>query len=149
MNTEEKELALFQYDCQSTFLKQTKLVSDGKIGNCMMTCFANYFKIPVNLLPPIEELFPFSPTKLWEITLDYWLDSLGYELHRCLSDPYDRGILKHLDIYFAAGDSTRGTYHIIMMANGEFLFDPHPDNSGVSIREFWYLKKTDKDLLPY
>ena len=137
-----QDLALFQYECQANFFKQTKLVNEGKIGNCMMTCFSNYFKIPVNELPPIEELFPFTPTKLWEITLECWLESLGYTLCRCLSDPFDKGIIKHLEIYFAAGDSVRGNYHIIMMANGEFLFDPHPDNSGVSIREFWYLKKT-------
>jgi len=145
---EYNSLSELQQYAPANFLHQTKFSEKGQIGNCMMTCFANYFGELISQVPPIEELFPFG-THLWEETLDFWMEEKGYVVYRCLSDPYDKGLVKDLEIYFGAGTSIRGHHHLIMLANGEFLFDPHPSNGGVEVLEYWYLKKIERDDLPH
>lgn len=115
------------------YKKQTKLYQPEKgiRGNCMMACYANYLGLEINQVPAIEELFECTkPNGFWFSVVCLWWEEMGYKY---FWSPNIEEMPKEIfqGIYFVSGLSKRGVHHLVMYKNGEMLFDPHPDNSGI------------------
>lgn len=109
-------------------------------GNCMMSCFAGYFDLNIDQVPPIEEFFD-DPKVSWYWEFMQWLESMGYEeVRHGKNDPSGNDGFD--DYYFATGLSPRGISHMVIYKDGHMVHDPHPSRAGlVSVNEFITLKK--------
>jgi hypothetical protein len=127
-----------------TFQKQTKLRENGHIGNCMMTCYANYLGLDVQECPQIEELFSSNePKGFWASVVKLWWEEQGYDFHFSSSE---EEVLKEVgdDYYFVGGETPRSSEnkHLVIYRKGKMVFDPHPDGGGITkVTVLHYVKK--------
>lgn len=109
--------------------KQTTLhdPDNGVIGNCLSAVLASLLHLPIDKVPVF-----YSET--WMKDLNTWLQQFG--LAYCLIDGFDAYIdayaIKGLwhEIY---GNTIRSAdvLHACVAKDGEFIFDPHPDDTGL------------------
>jgi hypothetical protein len=114
-------------------MKLTRMHDPGKVyGNCMMTCYANVLGYDVDMCPRIEMLFESKkPKGFWWNCVLLWWEFHWYELKHVTSHAQ---AMKLADggYYFAIGKSPRyeGKHEVIFL-DGEMVFDPHPDDTGI------------------
>ena len=111
---------------------QTKFYTpETQRGNCLITCYACYFDLPIEECPAIEELFACKhPHGFWFTTLTAWLEEYhGVREKTMNEDPF----LAHgwEDYYFATGPSARGCLHYVIYKDGKLFHDPHPSKLGL------------------
>lgn len=119
-------------------LKQTKLMGNGKVGNCFATCIACILDKDIEDIPNIETLFGID--NFWIVVFDKWINSIGYEYIEIKEDEWI------LDIpYMANGLTSRGSMHSVIYVNGELYHDPHPSNEGlVNVKYYTAIRVIEK-----
>ena len=121
---------------------QTDITPDS--GNCMMTCFANYFSIPESELPQIHAMYSCKhPESFWLDVLDLWLDKMGYNLNYTPDHKKAQGIAGN-DYYFVIGKSIRDIDHMVIYKDGKLFFDPYPGGNGLKKGKKFYLVAVKK-----
>lgn len=89
-----------------------------------MQCAVAYLlQMPLDKVPHFAESG--EGEECWDMFDDYFL-SLGEVI--CMYPP-TKTIAKP---YLASGDTARGTKHMVVMQNGQLLFDPHPSDEGLT-----------------
>ena len=112
-----------------TPLKQTLFHDIHGAGNCLETCLASIFEIPIVDVPSLRHTN-------WFPTLFNWLNSNNHTFQGTLTPPqiptYSIGINGY---FIVAGNSPRGSHikggHAVIFKNGIMVHDPHPDNTGI------------------
>lgn len=132
------------------YLKQTKLITTHKNGNCYATSLACVLDLDIDEVPNVELLFnlPEPDNHFWADVMNKWLHSKGYIIrtagefsfvfHGCKypseeaqkEDAIERGVWD--EIYFVIGGTSRGVQHMAIYKNGKLLHDPHPSNEGIT-----------------
>lgn len=107
-------------------VKQSKF---GEEGNCMQACLASFFDIP--LVGTIE----LKDEEGWFDKFQEWCLERGYVALSVLV----RDGVKFAGMHFLGGESHRDVPHLIVVFNGEMIWDPHPDNTGLKTVEDWIL----------
>ena len=111
--------------------KQTVLhdPENGKIGNCLSAVLASLLHLP------IEEVPVFADAATWRKDLNTWLKQYGLAYVMLAKD----GFLADYGIegvwHEISGDSPRrhDVMHACVAKDGEVVFDPHPDDSGLVV----------------
>lgn len=111
--------------------KQTVLhdPAHGKYGNCLSAVVASLLHLPIAEVPS------FIQPDTWMKDLNVWLRPYG--LAFCLIDDFDLRIDAYgiEGLYHeVTGNTHRSTevLHACVAKDGEMVFDPHPDNSGLT-----------------
>lgn len=111
--------------------KQTILhdPANGKHGNCMSAVLASLLHIPVETVP----LFIHPDT--WVKDLNDWLRPKG--LAYCMVENFDCFMKAYgiQELYHElSGNTSRSVdvIHAVVAKDGEQIFDPHPDDSGLT-----------------
>jgi hypothetical protein len=111
--------------------KQTILhdPANDKHGNCLSATLASL------LHPPIDGVPVFNHPETWVKDLNAWLRPYG--LAFCMVEAFERQV----DAYGisglwheVSGNTSRSAdvYHSCVAKDAELVFDPHPDNSGLT-----------------
>lgn len=78
---------------------------------------------------------------LWDTVINYWLVANGYKrsfigLMEDGGESYQQWLKENPDRYYiASGKTVRGTDHVVIYKNGEMIWDPHPDRTGLETLE--------------
>lgn len=115
-------------------LRQTKLSSHNKNGNCFATCIANILGFDIEDVPNVETLFGVVGDNIgfYMFVMLKWLDSIGYQYFEIQPDEWVED-----EIYIASGMTNRGTMHSVLYKNGELYFDVHPSDDGLTEIKFF------------
>lgn len=92
-------------------------------NNCMQCAVAYLLRVPLESVPHFAESG--IAEECWDMFDDYFL-SIGemIVMHRP-NKTSDKE-------YLVSGETSRGTSHMVVMREGQLVFDPHPSNSGLS-----------------
>lgn len=116
------------------YVKQTVLhdPANGQHGNCLSAVLASLLGIPIEQVPV------FADTKTWRHDLNRWLRPMGLaylELQPGAAWMADFGIEGlHHEVYGLTRRS-KETLHACVGIDGEVVFDPHPDSTGLVAQE--------------
>ena len=91
--------------------------------NCMQCAVAYMLGVPVRDVPDFSTQA--TALQAWE-DFDGFIASRGFS-----SVILPPGFCPEAD-YLASGGTERGTKHIVVMNDGQLVFDPHPSNAGLS-----------------
>lgn len=91
--------------------------------NCMQCAVAYMLGVPVRDVPDFSTRA--TALQAWE-DFDGFIASRGFS-----SVILPPGFCPEAD-YLASGSTERGTKHIVVMNDGQLVFDPHPSNAGLS-----------------
>jgi hypothetical protein len=86
-------------------------------GNCLQAAVASLLDLP------LEEVPHFILHSDWEVRFWTFMEDHGYTVRQVLAGPGVTGI--------AVGPTVRGTFHAVVMADGEVVWDPHPSRHGL------------------
>lgn len=134
------------------FKKQTRLHTGSlpeQRGNCFPAVIASFLEMEVEDVIQIQEHYD----GLWTDKLHEWLNERGYYYHsadefKCFHTELLNG-LETADwlletrsnlqdqYYLVSGESPRNPdiNHIVIYQNGQMVFDPHIDNTGIKTLE--------------
>ena len=103
--------------------------ANGLHGNCLSAVLASLLHIPIDGIPL------FANPSTWVKDLNEWLQPFG--LAYCMVADFER----HIDVYGIHGlwheisgntRRSKDVYHAVVAKDGEVVFDPHPDNTGLT-----------------
>ena len=101
----------------------------GEEGNCMQACLASFFNIS------LEEALELKDEEGWFDQLQEWCLERGFVALSVLA----KDDIKFRGMHFLGGESHRGMSHLVLVFDGEIVWDPHPDNTGLKTIEDWIL----------
>ena len=132
-------MSFFLYICFVTPQKQT-IFNDfkkGKFGNCVQSCVASLFDLPLSQVPH----FVTYGNEMMCVLRDF-CDSHGYKFSGIKKNPNECD-LKFEGVngfYIIGGKSPRNKYgHAVIYKDGMPFFDVHPDNTFTRTIENLYL----------
>jgi hypothetical protein len=118
------------------------IVSDearGVHGNCLPSCIASILEVPLEEVPPLQDMGTNWFPALWD-----FLISKGYEFHGTGRKEnvltYTLGVNGY---YIVNGSSPRGFKrgHSVVFHEGKLVHDPHPSGLGVpEIFDFYMIE---------
>jgi hypothetical protein len=107
-------------------------------GNCLNACIASILECSIDDLPDLAEAE--RQNKNWFHVLNDYLKEQGYGII-LIDSPVPICVPKDC-YYIVSGKSHRGLLHSIIHKNGERIFDPHPDNTGIlEIEDYIFIVK--------
>jgi len=119
---------------------------NNQYGDCFRACIASLLELPIDEVPHV--LNSPKPSRWYEDILQ-WLGKRGlaYIEYRVTDEDMKHWQLlwgvDNLHIYhIITGQSPRDKkiYHSVIGLNGQIVFDPHPDNTGlVSIKSYGFI----------
>lgn len=105
-------------------VKQTVL---GPKGNCMSACLASILELPIDAVP---NFFDSGQTdQEWNDALTSWLRTHGLAIITLVATP--EVLEKTKGNVIVSGPSLRGLTHATVWREGEMIWDPHPDDTGL------------------
>lgn len=116
-------------------LTQTRFKNEsGERDNCLATAIACILDLnSAEDALQVQEFYtdnPDDPT--WELILDHWLKERGWEIALLAGHLIGGGP------YLVTGTTHRDNdLHVCIYEDGELLWDPHPDNTGI-VKEIQY-----------
>lgn len=101
---------------------------DGPPGNCMQACVASVLELP------LEEVPHFCADNRWPFNFHEWLNERGlFFLEVSFAEHGIDARADYMGYHLIAGPSPRGNFlHSVVALNGEMVFDPHPDRTGLA-----------------
>ena len=101
------------------------------VGNCLQACIASIFELPLSEVPNFIEYERGNSENLQAMI--EWLKPMGFKpLTLWFADWNDLNNWKPPGYHMIYGYSERGIKHAVVGYQGEMVFDPHPDNTGLS-----------------
>lgn len=112
--------------------KQTVLHSpeNGKIGNCLSAVIASLLHMPIEDVPVF-----YAPSPIWQKELNSWLRQFGLAYLQVADFDQWCSSIGIEGCYSEIGGSTTRSHdvaHAVVGKDGAPIFDPHPDDSGLS-----------------
>ena len=108
-------------------IKQDILHTEGVCGNCFQACIASLLE------RPLEEVPHFCADNNWPLNFFEWLNEQGlFWLEVSFAAHGIDARADYMGHCVISGPSPRGDFqHSVIGLNGEYVFDPHPDNTGL------------------
>lgn len=94
--------------------------ADGIYGNCFQAALASLLNMPLDAVPHFLTFIDFQGA------LRLWLGERGIETVRLTTDK-----IPAAGSCLVSGNSPRGLLHVVVAKDGEIVWDPHPDRSGI------------------
>lgn len=108
-------------------MKPTNQTTFGEYGNCFAACVASMLEIPLEDVPNFYQDRPSG----WWFDFENWLKDYGY-FPIILSPKFVLPVY-----YIVSGPASRGFSHAVIYFDGELVFDPYPDGSGVDPKHIY------------
>jgi hypothetical protein len=112
---------------------------NGIEGNCTQAAIASLLGLELDEVPDFNLLHKDDPHAgfYWK-HLDDWFAERGWSWQMRSKD------YQPLGLYLADGKTERGTFHFVVMENGEMVHDVHPSRAGLlAVSHVWVLLPLD------
>jgi hypothetical protein len=96
---------------------------------CLQECLAVYLDMPAYAVPDFGQY-----AEEWYPQMEAWLNAQGWQIDRYRAEFGDQ----ITGMCIAKGMSPRGTHHVVILLDGELLYDPHPSEDGLICDEWYY-----------
>jgi hypothetical protein len=123
-----------------TFPKQTQFRREGEVGNCWQYCIAAILNLPPEEVPHFLKESIANDTNM-DFDTQKWLNKRGL----WMAHTRDLHFYRDCDspLYIVCGPSPRSKelhqHHAVVMQNYRMVYDPHPDNTGLTAEIDYYL----------
>lgn len=110
--------------------------SEGRYGDCYKTCLACLFEVDPNTIPDVTEAMWLSEDEFLRV-YEEWLRSIGYaSIHvpmaHSLETVLEWSNKLNPDVYhLLTGHSKNRVPHVVVCLNGQIIWDPSIDKSGI------------------
>lgn len=123
-------------------IKQTKISSqDGTVnGNCFSTCLSILTNVDIELIPMFEEMGQSWHQPFFEFLKEhnFEFEGTGHKLEKLKK--YE-GIDGYVIVFGKSPREYVKRGHSVIYKHGDFYFDPHPSNDGLTSVDGYYMIK--------